>query len=51
MDSSMHDVSGTDFKSSMLQKGDSYEHQFTKSGAYDYVCSVHPGMKGTIIVK
>ena len=51
MDSAGHDVLGTDFKSSMLQKGDSYEHQFTKSGAYDYVCSVHPGMKGTIIVK
>jgi plastocyanin len=51
MDSAGHDVSGADFKSSMLQKGDSYEHQFTKSGAYDYVCSVHPGMKGTIIVK
>ncbi len=51
MDSARHDVSGSDFKSNMLQKGDSYEHQFTKSGIYDYVCSVHPNMKGTIIVK
>jgi plastocyanin len=51
MDSAGHDVSGTDFKSSLLQKGDSYEHQFTKSGTYDYVCSIHPGMKGTIKVK
>lgn len=51
MDSAGHDVSGTDFKSSLLQKGDSYEHQFTKSGIYDYICSVHPGMKGTIKVE
>jgi plastocyanin len=51
MDSAGHDVSGSDFKSNMLQKGSSYEHQFTKSGTYDYVCSVHPNMKGTVIVK
>jgi plastocyanin len=51
MDSAGHDVSGSEFKSNMLQKGDSYEHQFPKSGTYDYVCSVHPNMKGTVIVK
>jgi plastocyanin len=51
LDSAGHDVAGTDFSSSMLQKGDSYEHKFTKPGTYDYICSVHPSMKGTVIVK
>ncbi len=51
MDSAGHDVVGTDFSSSNLKKGDSYEHKFTKAGTYNYICSIHPSMKGTVIVK
>lgn len=31
-------------------KGDIYEVSFTQAGVYDFLCSVHPGMTGTITV-
>jgi plastocyanin len=51
MDSATHDVVGTDFSSGSLKKGDSYEHTFTKPDTYNYRCSFHPSMLGTIVVK
>src|SRR5262249_200061 len=33
-----------------MMPGDSYTVIFTKSGAYDYYCDIHPSMKGTIVV-
>ncbi len=51
MDSTTHTITGTDFSSGNLNKGDSYENTFTKAGSYDYHCSIHPSMKGTVIVK
>lgn len=51
MDSTAHTVTGTDFSSGNLNKGDSYENTFTKAGTYDYHCSIHPSMTGTVIVK
>ena len=53
-DSVGHDVTADDFSSGDpggLNGGDTYSHAFKKAGAYDYVCSVHPGMKGTVKVK
>jgi plastocyanin len=49
-----HDVTGDGFKSGSpgdLSNGDTFEHTFKKAGTYDYVCTVHPGMKGTVTVK
>lgn len=51
MDSAAHTVIGNDFSSGNLNKGESYEHIFAKAGTYDYHCSIHPSMKGAIIVK
>ena len=51
LDSATHDVVGTDFSSGSLKKGDSYEHTFAKTDTYNYRCSFHPSMQGTIIVK
>jgi len=51
IDSATHDVVGTDFSSGNLKKGDSYEHTFTKPDTYNYRCSFHPSMLGTVIVK
>ena len=51
MDSATHDVVGTDFSSGNIKKGDSYEHTFTKPDTYNYRCSFHPSMLGTVIVK
>ena len=49
-----HDVTGDDFKSGDaggMQNGDTFEHTFTKTGTFDYVCTVHPGMKGSVKVQ
>lgn len=53
-DSLGHDVTGDDFKSGdpgAMESGDTYQHAFKKAGTFKYVCSVHPGMDGTIEVK
>jgi plastocyanin len=53
-DSVGHDVTGDDFESGDaggMNGGDTYDHTFNKAGTYPYVCSVHPGMKGTVKVK
>lgn len=50
MDSTAHTVIGSIFKSGNINKGQSYQFQFTKPGTYSYTCSIHPTMKGTVIV-
>ena len=57
-DEAGHDVTATGgpdkFKSGApgaLQKGDTFEHKFTKAGTVQYVCTVHSGMKGTVKVE
>lgn len=37
-------------KSTNLSKGDSFEFVFNKTGTYNYICGIHPYMKGKIIV-
>jgi plastocyanin len=39
------------FKSKALDTGDTYSFTFTTPGSYDYFCSLHPHMKGKIVVK
>jgi amicyanin len=39
------------FKSKALDTGDSYTFTFTTPGNYDYFCSLHPHMTGTIVVE
>jgi plastocyanin len=53
-DSVGHDVTGDDFKSGepgAMQNGDTFEHTFDTAGTFDYVCTVHPGMEGSVTVK
>ena len=50
-DSAGHDVKSPDFTSPMMAKGQTYEYKFDKAGTYEYICGVHPAMKGTIVVK
>jgi plastocyanin len=48
-----HDVdakSGADFKSQLFGKGKSFEWKADKAGTVSYVCTVHPGMVGTLNV-
>ena len=53
-----HDVTkedgpGADFSSGNgnMKKGDTYERVLTKAGTINYVCTVHPNMKGSITVE
>lgn len=39
------------FTSPLLASGESFEHTFEKPGQYEYICSLHPAMRGTIIVE
>ena len=45
-----HDVTGADFQSGSIGKGGSYSHTFDTVGTFNYRCTVHPGMDGTITV-
>jgi plastocyanin len=44
-----HDVKGDDFQSEVMSEG-SFGHRFDEPGTYDYVCTLHPNMTGTIEV-
>ncbi|HEY6780530.1 MAG TPA: plastocyanin/azurin family copper-binding protein [Thermoleophilaceae bacterium] len=55
-DSANHDVTADDgsFKSGGagdISGGGTFKHTFDKAGSFGYVCTVHPGMKGTVVVK
>jgi len=48
-----HVVAAADgaFVSPPLDTGDDFAQTFTKPGTYEYFCSLHPHMKGTIVVR
>lgn len=53
-DSVSHSVrsdSGSEINSALLGNGQTYSHTFAQAGTYTYHCSVHPSMKGTVIVE
>lgn len=50
-DSATHDVASDTFKSDSMKKGDTFSYTFNETGTFDYICSFHPSMKGTVIVQ
>jgi plastocyanin len=53
-DSVAHDVTADSFSSGDpggMAPGDTFEHTFDEAGTFDYVCTVHPGMEGTVVVE
>jgi plastocyanin len=44
-----HDVKGDDFRSKVISEG-TFSHRFDQPGSYDYLCTLHPNMTGTIEV-
>jgi plastocyanin len=45
-----HDVNGGDlFKSEIMKEG-TFTHTFDEAGTFDYKCTVHPAMTGTVEV-
>lgn len=51
-DEEPHTVAAKDgsFHSPGLDTHGSYSYTFTAPGSYDYVCSIHPFMTGTVVV-
>ena len=50
-DQASHDVAGGTFHSPMLAQGQSWSFTFTQPGTFDYICSVHPDMRASIVVR
>lgn len=53
LDPEPHTIRSVDatFKSDALDQNDNFKFKFDKPGTYRYVCSIHPQMVGTIVVK
>jgi len=58
MDTTIHTVTSGQvpeadglFDSEMMAAGDSFEFTFTDAGSYDYYCTFHPWMSGTVNVE
>ena len=51
-DSATHRIKSGDgsFDSQDLKNGDTFEHTFDTAGTFDYICGIHPSMKGKITV-
>jgi plastocyanin len=43
-------ATGGEFDSGILDKGASFSHTFDAPGTYEYICAIHPNMKGSISV-
>lgn len=52
-DSAAHNVAAKDdsFKSEDLKKGQEYSYTFNKAGTYDYYCTIHQYMTGSVTAK
>ena len=52
-DSAKHNVTASDqsFKSTDLSSGATYSFTFNKAGTYNYICTIHQYMTGSVTVK
>ena len=46
----LHDVTGDDWHSGPIEPSTEFRYTFGLEGAFNYRCSVHPDMRGTVIV-
>jgi len=44
-------ATGGSFDTGVLRKGQSATHTFTTAGTFQYMCSIHPFMRGTVVVQ
>jgi plastocyanin len=53
LDGEPHTVTSADglFRSPALDQDESFSFKFDKPGVYKYICSIHPKMRATVIVK
>ena len=50
-DSAPHQISANNSEGNVIKKGEVYSYTFVDAGIINYICAIHPNMKGTIIVK
>ncbi len=50
LDDAPHNVTGGPLHSPTFSKGGSFSYTPTKAGTIKYVCTIHPGMNGTLTV-
>jgi plastocyanin len=50
-DDSPHQISVAGRKTAVLLKGQSATLKFDQTGNFDYICSLHPTMKGQVEVR
>jgi plastocyanin len=46
-----HTVTGDGFDSGVVEEGGEFSHRFDDPGTYDYICSLHDNMTGTVVVR
>lgn len=53
LDEAGHDATAVDrsFASEVLASGGTYAFTFPKAGTFEYFCSIHPTMTGTVVVQ
>jgi amicyanin len=51
-DSASHTITSEGkFDSGILNKGDTFSYTFNEAGTFEYICTLHPKMKGRVIVE
>ncbi len=45
-----HTITGDNLNSDLLATGQTYRQTFNQAGTFNYYCSIHPFMKGQVIV-
>ena len=49
-DAAPHTATASAFSSPQLGKGATYRRTFVRAGTYSYLCALHPGMRGKVVV-
>jgi len=50
-DTVLHDVVGSGIESEYLKQGETFTYTFEQEGKYEYICTIHPWMKGKVIAE
>lgn len=50
-DAADHTIKMGSYESTRMSQGLSFTYQFKEKGTFDYICGLHPSMKGTVVVE